>query len=112
MLMLQGYRESRLCATVQGIDGGTAIARKTTLRRLPGAVCRTSISNERYLHHQGELLELFLHALDRAAYGLDARGGIACLVAGDSVAAAGEEGADEVGSLPGIQAGAHELLAK
>ena len=64
------------------------------------------------LHDEGELFELFLHALEGAADGLDARGGTARGDAGDAVSAAIEEGADEFGGLPGVEAGLHKFVAQ
>ena len=64
------------------------------------------------LHDVGELFELFLEARQGAAAELQAGGCLARCVVGDAVASAGEEAADEVGSLPGIEAGLQEIVAQ
>src|ERR1039457_7221619 len=64
------------------------------------------------LHDEGELFELFLHALEGAADSLDAGRCAARGVIGDAVSAHVEEGADQLRCLPGIQTGLHEFLAQ
>ena len=67
---------------------------------------------EMTLHDESELFELFLDALQGAATKLQPGGSFARCVVRDAVAAAGEEAADEVGGLPGVEAGLQEIFAK
>jgi hypothetical protein len=64
------------------------------------------------LHDPGEFFEFFLHGSEGIALLLDARGGVACLVAGDAVAVLGEEGCEQLGGLKGVEAGLAKLVAK
>ncbi len=64
------------------------------------------------LHDEGELFELFLDALQGAAAEFQTRSGLPRCVIGDAVAAAREEAADEIGGLPGVEAGLQEIVAQ
>jgi hypothetical protein len=64
------------------------------------------------LHDIGEFFELFLNALQGAAAELQTRGCFAGCVIGDAVAATGEKAADEIGGLPGVEAGLQEIVAQ
>src|SRR6266702_7950709 len=86
-------------------------------RRLAGVLWSEVITCDRIctktaLHHHREFFELFLYALHGAAVGLEAGGRLARCVVGDAVAAAGEEAADQVGGLPGVEAGLQEIVTQ
>ena len=74
--------------------------------------CGPGTEDLRGLHHQGEFFELFLHALEGAADGLNAGRCTAGGVVGDAIAAHVEEGADEFGCLPGVQTGLQQFLTQ
>src|SRR5260370_4704938 len=87
-------------------------------RRLAGVLWSEVITCDRVcakaalLHHHCEFFELFLYALQGAAAGFETGGCLARCVVGDAVAAAGEEAADQVGGLPGVEARLQEIFAQ
>jgi hypothetical protein len=64
------------------------------------------------LHVESDFFEFFLHALNRTGEGIDPCRGAAKVVAGDAVSATGQEGADELGGLPCVEASLLKLLAE
>ena len=64
------------------------------------------------LHDLRDLLQLFLQAAQGAAEGLHAVGCSASSLRRDSVASGDEKAANEIGSLPGVQARLHQVFAQ
>jgi len=100
-------------------NGGADDGKREGGGQIKSARCGRFLSGEHLflvdrgrLHDQRELFQLFLHGFERAADGFDARRGDARGVGGDTIAASGEEAADERGRLPAIDARFAYLFAK
>lgn len=70
------------------------------------------LGRENELHDQGQTRELLLHALDIAAHGFYASGGGAGFAIRDAISAAVQEGTNQLGGLPRVEAGLLQLFAQ
>jgi len=64
------------------------------------------------LHDERELLELCLQTFQGATDGLHTGGSFAGVLRGDAIASGSQKAADQIGRLPGIEAGFHQLFAQ